>query len=313
MPESVLPIFVDLTLQNPADKSRLDAAINALQRDFDPCCSITLAADAQTVSIHSLSDDYLDFFVGVIRDEFSIPINVSAPQIVYRETITRRAFITYRHKQGTEPAFAELSMLFDPLKRGAGALFKDMTARGILPPAYVTAIAEGLAAAKECGHFSGYPCVDFMATLAYGTYSADASAELFTAAARVAFRQGMCQAQPVLLEPIMKCEVMTPEDFLGDVIGVLNSRRGMMQSIDVKNDKSCVVASVPLATMFGFSVKLRSITRGRAHYFMEYSHYDRVPASGKPTQPDDRFPPAIGMRQMPYKFTNLDGNSRNRR
>ena len=152
-----------------------------------------------------------------------------------------------------------------------------------------------------------------MATLAYGTYSADASAELFTAAARVAFRQGMCQAQPVLLEPIMKCEVMTPEDFLGDVIGVLNSRRGMMQSIDVKNDKSCVVASVPLATMFGFSVKLRSITRGRAHYFMEYSHYDRVPASGKPTQPDDRFPPAIGMRQMPYKFTNLDGNSRNRR
>ncbi len=313
MPESVLPIFVDLTLQNPADKSRLDAAINALQRDFAPCCSISLAADAQTVSLHSLSDDYLDVFVGVIRDEFSIPINVSAPQIVYRETITRRAFITYRHKQGTAPAFAELNILFDPLKLGAGALFKDMTARGILPPAYVTAIAEGLAAAKECGHFSGYPCVDFMATLAYGAYSADASAELFTAAARVAFRQGMCQAQPVLLEPIMKCEVMTPEDFLGDVIGDLNSRRGMMQSMDVKNDKRCVVASVPLATMFGYDVTLRLITRGRANYIMEYSHYDRAPASGAPTQPDDRFPSAIGMRQTPYKFINLDGNSRNGR
>lgn len=315
MPDSVLPIFFELTLHNPADKSRLDEAIGELQSDFAACCSIILSADTQTITIHSICDDYLDVFFGVIRDKFSIPVNAGAPQIVYRRTIAHNAKADFTHKLHSRKSrqFAQLILHFEPMPLFAGALFKNATAHSTLLPDFVTAIAEGLAEAKECGTLDGIPYTDFMATLTHATYNEYSSPEAFAIAARMAFRQGIRQAQPVLLEPIMNIEVMTPEDFLGDVIGDLNSRRGTVQSMNMKDDKRCVVASVPLSSMFGYRSKLRSKTQGRADCKMGYSHYEPVPTHNDLTPPDGSFPAAVGMRQVPYTFTKLDGCSGNPR
>ncbi len=293
----------------PTDNTKLIAALEQ-HAATDPGLSWTMEADTGQLTLHGQQELQLEILIDSLKRDFSLTLQVWAPQIAYRETITRRVDITYRHKQGTAPAFAELSLSFEPGEQHTGALFKDATAAGTLPPNYVTAIAEGLAGAKESGHFAGFPYVDFMATLTGADYSPDASAELFTMAARVTFGQAMCRAQPVLLEPIMKVDVMTPEDFLGDVIGDLNSRRGQISSMEQHNHNRLVQATVPLAIMFGYHNKLYSMTKRRAECLMEYSHYDTVPTNKTPAPPNDRFPSAAALRQAPYSVTNLDGSSR---
>lgn len=300
---------VALELKDKTQQAQLDKAVQELQRTYDQPFELEQHADG-TMQLHGCTELDLEIIFDQIIKDHGIKLLAYAPQVAYRETITRRAAISYRHKQGSASAFAELNLSFEPLASGAGALFKDTTALGTLPPIYVTAIAEGLAAAKESGYFAGFPCVDFMATLMGAAYSADASAELFTVAGRAAFRQGMNQAQPVLLEPILKVEVLTPEHFLGDVIGDLNSRRGQVNGMEQRGDIRAVQAVVPLATMFGYINKLRWMTQGSADCRMEYSHYDRVPASGTPS-PDDNFPAAAALRQTPYTVTTLDGKSGN--
>ena len=206
--------------------------------------------------------------------------NIGAPQVAYRETLGRRTEITYTHKKqtGGSGQFAEVKILFEPNEMGAGYQFESKVVGGSVPKEYIPGVEKGLASAKENGLLAGFPVIDFKATLLEGKYhDVDSSVLAFEIAARAAFRELRERAAPKLLEPIMKVEVVTPEDYVGDVIGDLNSRRGMIQGTDQRGNAQVINAMVPLANMFGYVSQLRSFSQGRAQFTMQYDHYEAVP------------------------------------
>jgi elongation factor G len=215
-----------------------------------------------------------------MKREFKVEANVGAPQVAYREYLAKPVELTYTHKKqsGGSGQFGEVKVKVIPGERGSGFQFVDEIKGGNIPREYIPSVDAGIQSALQQGVLAGFPLVGVKATLLDGAYhEVDSSEMAFKIAGSMGFKEGFKKASPVLLEPIMKVEVVTPEDYLGDVIGDLNSRRGQIQGTDTRGNAQAVEAMVPLANMFGYVNQLRSFTQGRAQYSMQFSHYDEVP------------------------------------
>jgi len=225
---------------------------------------------------------HLEILVDRMKREFKVEANVGAPQVAYRETMTKSYEVDYTHKKqsGGSGQFARIKMTFEPQEPGAGYEFISEITGGAIPKEFIPGVEKGLKAAQDTGVIAGFPVIDFKVRLTDGGYhDVDSSVLAFEIAARAAFREAMPKAGPALLEPIMKVEVVTPEEYMGDIIGDLNSRRGQVQGMDSRGNAQVINAQVPLAQMFGYVNTLRSMSQGRAQYTMQFSHYDQVPAN----------------------------------
>jgi elongation factor G len=278
-PDPVIEMSIE-----PKTKGDQDKMTTALLRLVQEDPSFRLAVDHETgqTIIKGMGELHLDIKVDILRRTYKVDVNVGAPQVAYRETITRKATVDYTHKKqtGGSGQFARVIIDFEPLPAGSGYEFENDVVGGSVPKEYIPGVEKGLESAKDTGVIAGFPTIDFKATLTDGAYhDVDSSALAFEIAARAAFREGLPKAGPVLLEPIMKVEVVTPEEFMGDVIGSLNSRRAQINGMDQRGNARTIDAVVPLAEMFSYVNTLRSMTQGRAMYTMEFHHYEAVPAA----------------------------------
>lgn len=276
-PEPVIEIAVEP--KSKADQEKMGMALARLAAE-DPSFRVSVDHESGQTIIKGMGELHLDIIVDRMRREFKVDANIGAPQVAYRETITQAGEIDYTHKKqsGGSGQFARVIIRFEPAETGAGFSFASEIVGGAVPREYIPGVEKGLLGAKENGVIAGFPCIDFKATLFDGAYhDVDSSALAFEIAARAAFREGIPKCKPVLLEPVMKVEVVTPEEYMGDVIGDLNSRRGQVQSMDSRGNARVVLAMVPLASMFGYINTLRSMSQGRAQYTMEFHHYEAVP------------------------------------
>jgi elongation factor G len=215
-----------------------------------------------------------------MRREFKVEANIGAPEVAYRETITSATDIDYTHKKqsGGAGQFARVKIKFEPGETGSGFIFESKVVGGSIPKEFIPGVEKGLQNIMSTGVVAGYPVIDFKATLLDGAFhDVDSSVLAFEIAAKAAFREGMAKASPKLLEPVMKVEVVTPEDYMGDIIGDLNSRRGSIQNMEPRSNAQVITAHVPLSEMFGYVNTLRSMSQGRAQYSMEFDHYAQVP------------------------------------
>ena len=272
-------ISVSVKSKNKADQEKFNNALGKMVR-ADP--SLHLETDRETgqTILRGMGELHLEVTLDRMRTEFNVEGTMGEPQVAYRETFTRKIEEQYIHKKqtGGSGQFAEVWITFEPLERGKGFEFVDKTVGGSVPREYVPAVEKGLRIQKEDGVLAHFPTVDFRATLTDGSYhDVDSNALTFEIAAKAAFREGIRKAQPILLEPVMKVETVTPGDYLGDVIGDMNRRRGSIQDQIERGSNIAVVATVPLSEMFGYIGQLRSMTSGRASFTMEFSHYDPVP------------------------------------
>ena len=233
----------------------------------------------QTI-IKGMGELHLEIIVDRMKREFKVEANVGAPQVAYRETITKPAKIDYTHKKqsGGTGQFARVILEIEPQPAGTGFVFEQKIVGGSIPKEFIPGVEKGFKSSLANGVVAGFPTIDFKVTLIDGAFhDVDSSVLAFEIAARAAFREGMPKCAPVLLEPIMKVEVVTPEDYTGSVIGDLNSRRGQIQGQDMRGNAVVVNAMVPLASMFGYVNTLRSMSQGRAQYSMQFDHYEQVP------------------------------------
>ena len=276
-PEPVIEVAVEP--KSKADQEKMSTALQRLAQE-DPSFRVAVDAESGQTVIKGMGELHLEILVDRMKREFKVDANVGAPQVAYRETITQRAEIDYTHKKqtGGSGQYARVKLVFEPLPAGSGYQFESAVIGGTVPREYIPGVEKGLNASKETGVIAGFPVIDFKATLIDGAYhDVDSSVLAFEIAARAAFREGLPKARPALLEPIMKVEVVTPEDYMGDVIGDLNSRRGQIQGMDSRGNAQVIAAMVPLANMFGYVNTLRSMSQGRAQYSMHFDHYDPVP------------------------------------
>ncbi len=276
-PEPVIEVAVEP--KTKGDQEKMGVALMRLA-DEDPSFRVSSDPESGQTVIKGMGELHLEIIVDRMRREFKVEANVGAPQVAYRETITRMVEQDYTHKKqsGGSGQYARVKIRFEPLPAGSGFEFENEVVGGSVPREYVPGVEKGLKAARESGVLAGFPMVDFKATLFDGAYhDVDSSALAFEIAARACYREGIEKARPVLLEPIMRVEVVTPEEYMGDVIGDLNSRRGQIQGMDSRGNARVVNAMVPLANMFGYVNNLRSMTQGRATYTMQFDHYAQVP------------------------------------
>jgi elongation factor G len=223
---------------------------------------------------------HLEIIVDRLKREFKVDANVGAPQVAYRETVKRAAEVDYTHKKQTGGAgqFARIKLLLEPGERGAGVSFTSKIVGGNVPREYIPGVEKGIKAAAETGVLAGFPMVDLAVSLIDGAYhDVDSSVMAFEIAARAAFRELAAKAGPELLEPVMAVEAVTPEEYMGDIIGDLNSRRGHVTGMTQRANAQVINAMVPLATMFGYVNTLRSLSQGRATFTMTFDHYEPVP------------------------------------
>jgi elongation factor G len=223
---------------------------------------------------------HLEIIIDRLKREYGVEANIGAPQVAYRETITRAHTETYTHRKQTGGAgqYAEVKITFEPLERNSGVVFENAVVGGAVPKEYIPAVEKGIRSQADTGVLAGFPTVDFKYTLIDGKYhDVDSSALAFEIAAKACFRDGMKKAGPILLEPMMDVEVTTPQDHVGDVVGDLNRRRGMIQNQESSGSTVIVRAHVPLKEMFGYISDLRSMTKGRASFTMQFHHYEPVP------------------------------------
>ena len=276
-PDPVIEIAVE-----PKTKADHDKMSTALQRLAAEDPSFRIASDpesGQTV-IKGMGELHLDIIVDRMKREFSVEANIGAPQVAYRETISKPVDIDYIHKKQTGGAgqFARVQITFEPTEPGTGFEFVSKVVGGSVPREYIPGVQKGIGDSRENGILAGFPVIDFKATLFDGaSHDVDSSVMAFEMAARAAFREAMQKAGPRLLEPMMKVEVVTPEEYMGDIIGDLNSRRGNVSSMDQRGNARVVNALVPLANMFGYINTLRSSSQGRAQFTMQFDHYAQVP------------------------------------
>jgi len=276
-PEPVIEVAVEP--KSKGDQEKMGVALARLA-DEDPSFRVTTDQESGQTVIKGMGELHLEIIVDRMRREFKVEANVGAPQVAYRETITKTIEHDYTHKKqtGGSGQFARVKIRFEPLPPGSGFQFENDVVGGAVPREYVPGVEKGLKAARESGVLAGFPMIDFKATLVDGAYhDVDSSALAFEIAARACYREGIERARPVLLEPIMRVEVVTPEEYMGDVIGDLNSRRGHIQGMDARGNAHVINAMVPLANMFGYVNNLRSMSQGRATYTMHFDHYAQVP------------------------------------
>ncbi|WP_225767073.1 elongation factor G [Inquilinus sp. Marseille-Q2685] len=276
-PEPVIEVAVEP--KSKADQEKMSTALQRLAQE-DPSFRVAVDAESGQTVIKGMGELHLEILVDRMKREFKVDANVGAPQVAYRETITQKAEIDYTHKKqtGGSGQFARVKLTFEPLPAGSGYQFESAIIGGSVPKEYIPGVEKGLNSAKDTGVIAGFPVIDFKATLTDGAFhDVDSSVLAFEIASRAAFREGLPKARPALLEPIMKVEVVTPEDYMGDVIGDLNSRRGQIQGMDSRGNAQVISAMVPLANMFGYVNTLRSMSQGRAQYTMHFDHYEPVP------------------------------------
>ncbi len=276
-PEPVIEIAVEP--KTKGDQEKMGAALARLATE-DPSFRVAVDQESGQTVIKGMGELHLEIIVDRMKREFKVDANIGAPQVAYRETISRKADIDYVHKKQTGGAgqFARVKMTFEPLPPGAGFAFEDAVKGGNVPREYIPAVEKGVRGSMDSGVLVGYPVIDFKATLYDGAYhEVDSSALAFEIAARAAFKEGMQKAGPKLLEPMMRVEVVTPDDYTGSVMGDLQSRRGQVTGMDSRGNAKVIHAEVPLANMFGYVNTLRSMTQGRAQYTMHFDHYEQVP------------------------------------
>jgi elongation factor G len=276
-PDPVIEIAIEP--KSKADQERLGVALQKLAAE-DPTFRVSTDQESGQTILKGMGELHLDIKVDILKRTYKVEANIGQPQVAYRETLGRRADIDYTHKKqtGGSGQFARIKITFEPNEMGAGYQFESKVVGGDVPREFVPGVEKGLASAKENGLLAGFPVIDFKATLTGGDYhDVDSSVLAFEIAARAAFRELRDKASPKLLEPIMKVEVITPEDYVGDVIGDLNSRRGAIQGTDQRGNAQVIIAMVPLANMFGYVNTLRSMSQGRANFHMDYDHYEAVP------------------------------------
>ncbi len=276
-PEPVIEIAIEP--KSKADQEKLGVALQKLASE-DPTFRVSTDQESGQTILKGMGELHLDIKVDILRRTYKVEANIGQPQVAYRETLGRKTEINYTHKKqtGGSGQFAEVKIIFEPVEPGVGYSFENKVVGGSVPREFIPGVEKGLLQAKENGLLAGFPVIDFKATLVDGKYhDVDSSVLAFEIAARAAFRELREKAQPKLLEPIMKVEVTTPEDYVGDVIGDLNSRRGMIQGTDQRGNAQVIIAMVPLANMFGYVNTLRSMSQGRANFHMDYDHYEAVP------------------------------------
>ena len=276
-PEPVIEVAVEP--KTKVDQEKMGLALARLAAE-DPSFRVTSDYESGQTIIKGMGELHLDIIVDRMRREFKVEANVGAPQVAYRETITKPAEVDYTHKKQTGGAgqFARIKLRFEPVKPGEGYTFVNSIVGGAVPKEYIPGVEKGLLQAMDNGVIAGFPMIDYKVTLFDGAYhDVDSSVLAFEIAARAAFREGVPKADPRLLEPIMKVEVVTPEEYMGDIIGDLNSRRGQVSGMDNRGNARVVDAFVPLASMFGYVNTLRSMSQGRAQFTMQFDHYEQVP------------------------------------
>ena len=278
-PEPVIELSVEP--KTKADQEKMGVALNRLARE-DPSFRVSSDNESGQTIIKGMGELHLEILVDRMKREFKVEANVGAPQVAYREYLAKPIELTYTHKKqsGGSGQFAEVRVKVTPGERGSGFVFIDSVKGGNVPKEYIPSVEKGMRETALTGSLIGFPIIDFTVELTDGKYhDVDSSALAFEICARGTMREAAQKAGIKLLEPIMKVEVVTPEDYLGDVIGDLNSRRGQIQGTDTRGNAQAVEAIVPLANMFGYVNTLRSFTQGRAQYSMQFSHYDEVPAN----------------------------------
>jgi elongation factor G len=276
-PEPVIEIAVEP--KTTVDQEKLGIALNRLVAE-DPSLRMSVNAESGQTILKGMGELHLEIIIDRVKREFNVDVSIGAPQVAYRETITKAVEIEYLHKKqsGGAGQFAKVKILFEPLEPGSGFQFESKIVGGSIPKEYIPGVQSGLESIKEGGMISGFPAIDFKAMLIDGAFhEVDSSPLAFELAAKGAFKEMANKAAPKILEPIMKVEVITPEEYMGDIMGDINSRRGQVSSMETRNNSTIIVALVPLANMFGYINVLRSISQGRAQYSMRFSCYEQVP------------------------------------
>ncbi|WP_349364495.1 MAG: elongation factor G [Roseitalea porphyridii] len=276
-PDPVISIAVEP--KTKGDQEKMGLALNRLAAE-DPSFRVKSDEESGQTIISGMGELHLDIIVDRMKREFKVEANVGAPQVAYRETITRETEIDYTHKKqsGGSGQFARVKIKFEPNPDGDDFVFESVVVGGNVPKEYIPGVEKGINSVLDSGPVAGFPMLGVKATLLDGAYhDVDSSVLAFEIAARAAFREGAQKAGAQLLEPIMKVEVVTPEDYMGDVIGDLNSRRGQIAGTETRGVDTVISAMVPLANMFGYVNSLRSMSQGRAQYTMHFDHYDPVP------------------------------------
>ncbi|WP_406604245.1 elongation factor G [Bartonella gliris] len=277
-PEPVIEIAIEP--KTKADQEKMGIALNRLAAE-DPSFRVKSDEESGQTIIAGMGELHLDIIVDRMRREFKVEANIGQPQVAYRESITKTAEIDYTHKKqsGGAGQFARVKIIFEP-HDGDDFIFESKIVGGAVPKEYIPGVQKGIESVMGSGPLAGFPMLGVKATLVDGGYhDVDSSVLAFEIAARAAFRDGAKKAGAQLLEPIMKVEVVTPEDYVGDVIGDLNSRRGQISGTEARGIATVVNAMVPLANMFGYVNSLRSMSQGRAQYTMQFDHYEPVPSA----------------------------------
>ncbi|ATQ41482.1 elongation factor G [Caulobacter mirabilis] len=276
-PAPVIEIAVEP--KSKADQEKLGVALAKLASE-DPSFTVSTDHESGQTILKGMGELHLDIKIDILKRTYKVEANIGAPQVAYRESLGKRAEIDYTHKKqtGGTGQFARVKLVFEPGEPGTGFVFESGIVGGAVPKEYIPGVIKGLESAKENGLLAGFPVIDVKATLIDGAYhDVDSSVLAFEIAARAAFKELREKGAPKLLEPIMAVEVVTPEEYLGSVIGDLNGRRGMIQGQDMRGNATVVNAFVPLANMFGYVNTLRGMSQGRAAFTMQYDHYDPVP------------------------------------
>ncbi len=274
-------ISVSIEPKTKADQEKLGMSLSRLAME-DPSFKVSIDEETGQTLISGMGELHLEIIVDRLIREFKVQANVGRPQVAYKETITRKAKAEGRFvkQTGGRGQYGHVWIEVEPAEKGSGIVFESKIVGGVVPKEYIPAVEKGIREAADMGVVGGYPVIDVKVTLFDGSYhEVDSSEMAFKIAASMAFKDACQKAGAVILEPIMKVEVVTPEEFMGDVIGDLNSRRGKIQTIEAREKTQIVEALVPLAEMFGYATDLRSITQGRATYTMQFSHYEPTPNS----------------------------------
>jgi elongation factor G len=278
-PEPVIEIAIEP--KSKADQEKLGVALAKLANE-DPSFRVSTDPESGQTILKGMGELHLDIKVDILKRTYKVDANIGAPQVAYRERITRPVTIDYQHKKqtGGSGQFAQVKITAEPLPPGKGFEFENKVVGGAVPKEYIPGVEKGLESVLGAGVLAGFPVVDLKVSLIDGRYhDVDSSALAFEIASRAALREALQKGGSVLLEPIMKVEVVTPEDYTGGVIGDLNSRRGQIQGQDMRGNANVVNAMVPLANMFGYVNTLRSMSQGRATFTMQFDHYEQVPQS----------------------------------
>ena len=276
-PEPVIELSVEP--KSKGDQEKLGIALNRLAAE-DPSFRVTTDHESGQTVIKGMGELHLEILVDRMKREFKVDANVGQPQVAYREAITQAAEIDYTHKKqsGGSGQFARVKLQFEPSEAGEGFGFESLIVGGSVPKEYIPGVQKGLESVKDTGLLAGFPVIDFKVRLVDGAYhDVDSSVLAFEIAARAAFREAKGKLGMKLLEPIMRVEIVTPEEYMGDVMGDINSRRGQIQGTEERGNAKVINAMVPLANMFGYVSNLRSMSQGRAQFTMFFDHYAQVP------------------------------------